>query len=66
MPDEQFWEYWVEDFEENMNIEPRLNELGKLRWELVAVVNLSTQNDTHILHCVLKRRRDEPDHQPPY
>jgi hypothetical protein len=41
MSEEQFWEYWVEDCEENKNIESRLNELGTHRWELVAMVNLA-------------------------
>jgi hypothetical protein len=64
-----FWEYWVEDFVvEDVVIEPRLNELGKLKWELVSATNLSTKENTHIFYCIFKRPRGEPSPEdtPPY
>lgn len=59
--DNKFWEYWIEEFESNVDIEPRLNELGKLHWELVSICNLTNDQFDVIWHCVFKRQRDTPD-----
>ena len=63
-----YWEYWEEEFDENVFIEPRLNELGKLQWELVSMKNLSVEPSMLVWHCLFKRPRTapRPEHIPSF
>ena len=63
-----YWEYWAEEFEENVYIEPRLNELGKLRWELVSMNIFGAEPFSLVWYCLFKRPRTapRPEHIPLY